>query len=329
MSEGHYIVKNITNLQELKLGDKVTESDHASITSDDKLLQLEYIEAEDEKEVYNVKPGLYTIIRENYTMKLHKTTFTDDKSLLDLQSVKELGDKIDCFFSKLHVYATFGIEIPKRSALVYGPAGTGKSTGVIQTVNRYVADGKTLAVVWPTDKFDPSDVKDFLKTFNYIGVERFIFVAEDIGGVEIDQVRMKSTASLLSLLDNKEKTFTTPIFIVATTNHPENFLGNITNRPGRFDDKIEVGNPSGSDRKKILQFFLKEAATEEYCDLIALKKYKDFSIAHVQEVVLRSAIYDISFQDSLNKVQSDIENYNKLFTKKKDLGINNHNDDSF
>lgn len=327
MSEGHYIVKKITDLRDLKIDDIIPESDHASVTSQDKLIQLKYIEVEDDKEIYNVKPGLFTIAKEGYNLRLHSTTFTNDKILPDIKSVQELGNKIDCFFRKLDVYKQFGIEIPKRAALIYGPAGTGKSTGVIDIVNRYVQDGETLAVIWPTDKFEASEVKDFIKTFNYTNVKKFILVAEDIGGVEIDQVRMKSVSSLLSLLDNKEKTFTIPIFIVATTNHPENFLGNITNRPGRFDDKIEVGNPSAEDRKKILKFFLKEEATEEHCDLITNKKYKDFSIAHIQEVVLRAAIFDMTFEDSLNKVLSDIETYNKMFTKKSKLGFNS--DDSY
>ncbi len=313
MSTGHFIVKAITDLNEAKVGDKFVPSDFASLTTEGKFVQLEYIEEKHEREKNKVRPGLWTIRETPSGLELEKTAFVSDGILADVVNIEEITHKIECFRRNLHKYKEFGIEIPRRSALIYGVAGTGKTTGIIKACNNYLGTNKVAAILWPTDKIDAGDVKDFVKTFEYVDVEWLILVAEDIGGVEIDQVRMKSTSSLLSLLDNKEKTFTIPIFIAATTNHPENFLGNLTNRPGRFDDKIHVGYPSGETRRKLLDFFAKGGASKESLDRVTRKEFNEFSAAHLQEAVIRSAIHEITLDTALTNILKEIEHYKNLF----------------
>jgi len=46
--------------------------------------------------------------------------------------------------------------------------------------------------------------------------------------------------------------------IIATTNHPETFLGNLTNRQEDFPDKIEVSWPDSNARKALLKSSDKE-----------------------------------------------------------------------
>lgn len=321
---GKYKLKKRTDLSKMSDTDELPESDFACITPDGNFVQLEYIEEEAEIKPYIVKPGLFTMKKTTSGLELEATSFVKDKILASYIAVQELKTKMDCFFNNLGVYNALGYEVARRSALIYGPAGTGKTTSIIDISNNYVSDGKTVSIIWPTDAIDPYEVKEFIKRFEYQGPEKFILIAEDIGGVEVDQVRIKSMPSLLSLLDNKEKTFRIPIFIAATTNHPENFLGNLTNRPGRFDDKIEVGFPTSKARKQLFEFYLGThlSGNEELIELIQEKKYKDFSAAHIQETVVRSLIHKISFKEALNNIHKEIEIYNKMFdTKKMKLGI--------
>jgi SpoVK/Ycf46/Vps4 family AAA+-type ATPase len=182
--------------------------------------------------------------------------------------------------------------------------------------------GKTAIILWPTDKIDPHDVKEFIKSFRYKDVEKFILIAEDLGGVEVDEVKVKSYSSLLALLDNQEQAFKVPTIIVATTNHPEVFLGNITNRPGRFSDKIEVGYPDKEARIELCKFFLNEKASEDVLEEVAKKKYAEFSPAHIQEIALRADLYDLSIVDSMKQINDEIAQFKKMFTKKKEVGIN-------
>jgi len=312
---GKFRVKAITNVDDLKIGQEICESDFASLTPKGNFFQLEYIDDENKLEPYKVKPGIWAIQKTMAGLKLLPTSFVADKILDTFVSTSNVTDKIDCFFNKIPVYYEMGFEVAKRAALLYGPAGTGKSTIITKIVTKYSQDSKTAVIIWHTDKFEAYQVKDFIKSFHYEGVEKLILIAEDIGGIEIEDARMKSDSSLLSLLDNQEKTFTIPVFILATTNYPANFMGNLTNRPNRFDDKIEVGYPNSEQRVALLKFFGKEMVDEESEDAMGNNQTKEFSPAHIREIVIRSKIYDKTIPSVINEMVTEIATYNKNFAK--------------
>ena len=93
-------------------------------------------------------------------------------------------------------------------------------------------------------------------------------------------------------------------------------MGNLTNRPNRFDDKIRVGYPKGEARQQLLKFYDKESLVdEEALVLIANKKCNEFSPAHLREVIIRSAIYDQTPTDTIKQMVKEIEEYNKAFSE--------------
>jgi len=316
----HFVVKKITSLNDLKVGDHLPESDYSAITPDNKFIQLEHVPDRFSQKI-DALPGIFTVIPKSSGLEFKKTSFVSDSILDEFVHTREIEEKIECFFSRLHVYKKHGFEIPKRNVLLYGPPGSGKSTALTKIANKYTNDGKTIVIIYPTDKIDAYEIKDFIRSLEYKGVEKMILVVEDIGGVEIDQVKMRSDSSLLSLLDNQEKTFTIPTLIIATTNFPEIFLGNIMNRPGRFDDKIEVGYPEGEHRKKLLLFFTNNTASEEAQALMMDKKTKEFSPAHIKESIIRSEIYDKKLEIVIEEMLKEIDLYKKAFSKQKSMGL--------
>lgn len=318
--ESHFIVKKVTDLSTIKVGDVFPESDYSAITHDNKFFQLEHKPAEKNEDIVAV-PGIYILVPVGGTIALKKTSFVKDRILEEFVHTKDIEDRINCFFNKLDVYKKHGIEVPKRNVLLYGPPGSGKSTGLSKIANKYNADGKTLVLIYPTDKVEAFEVKTCIKRLRYENVNKLILVVEDIGGVEIDEVKMRSDSSLLSLLDNQEKTFKIPTLIIATTNFPEVFLGNLTNRPGRFDDKIEVGYPTAEQRKKLLLFFTENGASEEALALMLDNRTKEFSPAHVKEAVIRSEIYDRALHTVIEEMLKEIELYKKAFSKRKAMGL--------
>jgi len=321
----HFIVKNKTKLQDMNLGDKVPESDFSIMTPEGIFVQLEHIDDEEDITPYEVTPGIWVIQKVGNQLKLIKTEFVKDEILSSFVHTQSITDKIDCFFKKLDVYKKYGIEVPKRGILLYGPPGSGKTTIINKIAERYGADLKTAVITWPTDKYEAYQVKDFIKSFSYKDVDKIILVVEDIGGVEIDQTRMKSDSSLLSLLDNQEKTFKIPVLILATTNFPEVFLGNLTNRPQRFDDKIEVGLPPAESRVELLKFLSKgENVTEKECEFVKSKTCAEFSPAHIKECIIRAAIYDKPLLDTMKEVADEIVTYKKAFSKQKSIGMGSH-----
>jgi AAA+ superfamily predicted ATPase len=322
-ADGFFTVSSKLKLGDLPLNHIIKESDYSTLTPDGQFIQLQYHEApEDGLPDFIVKPGIQVITHNQAQgMFLVPTSFVADAILEEFVHTKNITDKIDTFFNKIHVYYDMGFEVPKRAALLYGPAGTGKSTALSKVARTYASDGKTAIIVWPTSKYDAQQVKDFIKSFKYEGVERLILFVEDVGGVEVENAPrgMKSDSALLSLLDNQEKTFTIPIFIVATTNFPEMFLGNLTNRPNRFDDKIEVGFPEPKFRSALLKFFTKSEkirdATAEDLALIVTDKAKAFSPAHIREVIIRGMIYDKTYSEVINEMHKEVKTFENDFAK--------------
>jgi len=319
-NKGFEIISKI-NLNESFVGDKFPTSDYSTITNDGNFVQFSYYEDKDESKKLNIKPGIFTMCQTMEGMYLEETRFINDKILTNFISIDSVSKRIDQFFNKIHIYKDLGFEIAKRGILLWGPPGTGKSTLVKMVCEKYVQDNKTFILTWRTDKINPSDVADFIKTFNFDNIDKMILVAEDIGGVEIEDARIPSKSSLLALLDNQESIFKKPILILATTNFPEMFLSNLTNRPNRFDDKIEIGFPTKEARIELLEFFMNRKLDENELLEFSNSKYKDFTPAHIREIVIRSMLFDLSILESLVEMCKEIKLFKNNFDTTKNLSI--------
>lgn len=323
-SMGKFKVSSVINLEEVSEGQEFAESDFAAQTPSGKFVQMKYIDEDEKKlEPYKVKAGVWSIEKTSMGLILNSTEMIQDKILESFVNTKEITDKVDCFFNKIDVYKQLGFDVAKRTILLYGPAGTGKSTAINKVVRNYT-DSETAVLIWGTDKIESHLIKDFFKSFEYVGVKKVILVVEDIGGVEMEETRLRSDPSLLALLDNQEKAFKIPTLIMATTNHPEMFLGNLTNRPNRIDDKIEVGYPPAEARVELLAFFMGKKVDELDPTVRAAfldKACANFSPAHIREVLIRSMIYDKSMVEVIKQMNNEVAQFNKAFAKTKELGI--------
>ena len=321
MSRGHFKVTSKVKLSELNKGDRIEESDFASMTDDGQFIQMEYVSPEESMEMVDAKPGVYTIVKTPMGLALEKTEFMQNNVLRDFINTKEILEKIGNFFSRLNVYQKHKV-FPKRGILLYGPPGTGKTTAIAEAVNSVKDNQEYFTLVWHTDKIEAGDVKDFIKHLNYIGPNKMILVVEDIGGIEIDQARMRSESSLLALLDNQEKAFKIPTLILATTNYIENFMGNLTNRPGRFDEKIKVDFPPSEARVRLIKFYDVDSMLDETAlGKIASKKCDKLTPAQLQEVIVRSEINAMDPNTVIDQMIKEIENYEKNFNERSRAGI--------
>jgi len=321
---GEFVVKKITDLQDAKVGDKFPESDYATTLSNGKFVQMEFVSGECERSKIPIKPGIFKIVNTMAGLDIEKTSFTADKILDQYVQTKEIEDCIDTFFDNLEVYKEFGIEVPKRNIFLFGPPGNGKSTAITKTCNKYANDNKTAIVIWHTSVFESHSVKNIIQSFEYIGVERIIIIAEDLGGVEAEGSRMNSDSSLLSILDNAEKTFTIPVCIIATTNFPSMFLGNVLDRPGRFDDKIKIGYPSKDARIELLRFFSNKTCTQADETLISSKACESFSPAHIRESYVRSRLKKKTIEQCIDEIIQEKKNFNKAFEESGSMGLVDH-----
>lgn len=288
-------------------------------------LVYQYSCTDDDEGGQSIGPNMHSVTVDQYgSLRLTQFKYSEDGILNDSEHTAVISAKVDKFRAKLSVYAKYGIETPKRSMLLYGPAGTGKSTIISNVCRRYSGqpDSDTAVLVWPSARINPGAIKGLIRRLKYKPeVKHLILVIEDLGGVEVRQTEIASDPDLLALLDNIEQVFKKPTFIMSTTNFPEVFLGNLTNRPQRFDEKLEVGLPSAKNRVELAKFFLKDEATKEFLDELYKESYKEFTPAHIKETVIRAAIEDMTLMDSLRSVKGDIDVFNKSFSKAKKVGL--------
>lgn len=272
-----------------------------------------------------IKPGSFMIKNDSSGAKLAPVELGKRRLLLDAVNSKTIIDEASRFFSNLDIYEQ--LDRPKkRGVLIYSAPGLGKSSTIAHFCNAAIEeDPGTVVIVWPTSKVDADDVTDMLAVTSefHKSCTRTILILEDIGGAEYENggARRVVDSGILNLLDGISLAFKLPTFIVATTNHPENLLASLADRPGRFDLMVELQPPRFSERIKLLEFIAKRELTEDEKQVFAGPECDTLSIAHLDEIVVRSLLHDKTLKQTLREILDHRKNVADAFEKAKKSGI--------
>lgn len=296
------------------------------ITTEKEIIQYEYIN-EEENRVYEpvpVKPGIFKMCEmPGGKIALQSTDFSPGDALDSIDNTAKIKKEISTFFSKLHIYSELGLQ-PKRSILLFGLPGCGKTFSVKKTVEYLNNLAPDMAVLlWPTSEIGPETVSDFLSySADYQPeVKKLMLIMEDIGGVEADEDNAPVRSGLLQLLDGAGVVFKVPTFIIATTNFPQKLLPSLANRPGRFDRLIELSPPPAEQKIALMEFIAKRVLTDDEKKAFRSEKAKDLSIAHLKEIVIRSLLDDKSYVDCIDEMDKYAKRFKKGFQEHKEMGI--------
>lgn len=321
---GKFVVSKVTPITEVinKTITEIPESD-LCFQEEGHIIQFEYKKPEYEKS--EVKPGLYILTMTPGGVKQEKTEFKSHKLLETVDNTAAIIKEAKNFFAKLDVYRE--LEQPmKRGVLAFSAPGMGKSTAISKiAVDMLAEDPGTVVFNWPTSAVDAEDVSKFLSVQSEFTKEctRMILIIEDIGGGERDDHSPKAaTSGLLNLLDGIDVTFKLPTFIIATTNHPENLVEALADRPGRFDLKIEFKAPNETERIALAEFIAKRKLTDEEKEAFKSKSAEKFSIAHIKEVIIRSRLHDKTIMEVISELAAASKEFKKGYEEEKTMGIN-------
>lgn len=323
--EGKFKIKKITKFSELVEGQtlELPESD-LCFQNEESIIQMKY-ERPEEDIKYEIKPGIFTLINTNSGVGTKKMELKNRGLLETVDNTSKIIKEAKFFFSRLHIYEK--LDRPKRrGVLLYSRPGMGKTSAIEKFCTDFVKeDPGTVVFIWPTSDVEADDVGRFLTTNSEYTKEctRLILIMEDIGGSERDGDRGTSPvdSGLLNLLDGVGVTFRLPTFIVATTNHPENLLESLADRPGRFDLMIELLPPSHKEKIALLGFISKRELSEEEKESIGMKGTENFSIAHLEEVAVRSLLHDKTYKQVVVELIEHSKKYKKAFGKDNSMGI--------
>jgi len=331
--KGHFTVKKITNFADLKEGQQITlpESD-LCFQDGNKIFQFEYVEPE-VKEKVQVEPGVFAFVETNAGLRLNQMELKKRDLLMDLVNTEKIVNEAKKFFSRLHIYDKH--KRPKRrGVLLYSPPGMGKSAAIEQVSQDLIKeDPGTVIINWSTSEIEPDSVHRFFSQVSEYDekVTRVVLIMEDIGGGSRPGSHGPSAipSGLLNLLDGIGDVFKKPTFIVSTTNHPENLLAELGNRPGRFHIKIKLEAPNEKDRIRLLEFISHREITDDEKKAITCKGTEEFSIAHIEEVVIRADLDDKTYQQVVDELIAETKEFKGGFEgkNKSSMGFDSHDDD--
>lgn len=319
MSDGKFHLKKVTKLSEITNTTVLPESD-LCFQNQDSIYQFKFKRTTKEKK-FIAKPGYYVLAEEGHSLTLKETQLRQRDLLTSMTNTQSIFNEAKTFFSRLHIYDMLG-EPKARKILIYSQPGMGKTASITQYCQMAVVeDPGTVTVVWPTSQVDADSVLDFLeRKIEYTKkCTRMILIMEDIGGGEREnQGESRGVDSaLLDLLDGLRIVFKLPTFMIATTNYPQNLLSALADRPGRFDMMLELDPPSYEERVQVVEFIAKRKLSNEEKESLNSKEIKDFSIAHLKEIVIRSMLHEKSIQQVIKELVAHKKRFYDAFEKKK------------
>lgn len=253
----------------------------------------------------SVKPGMFKLVPHQYGVKPIELPLLKDKAF-DKMNTLDLKSRIETFLDKVPKLKSFDLSIVKRGFMLHGKHGAGKTHQINTAVSQTIGENGVAI------SFGMSDVgiNEFIGYLNdnppSDKIDKLFVIIEDLGGCEQPDMGYKVMGSqdhLLAFLDGNnipESWRNIPIIIFSTTNYPELFLANIIDRPGRFDEVIEVPYPEPEMLVEYAEDFMKELLTD--FDKREILK-GEISIAHIKDACIRKIVYNESIHDTIKKMR--------------------------
>lgn len=320
IEEGKFILKKKTSFKDMASG-AAPELPESDLCFQDGEFVYQYKFERPENDIsYEIEPGSFVLAKTSMGIQLKKLEFKSRALLETATNTARIMKEANTFFSRLQVYEKLG-RPKKRGVLLFSSPGMGKTSAIEKVCSDLMKeDAGTVVMVWPTSEIDADDIVKLLSTNSKYTAEctRLVLIIEDIGGGERESHRSQSAvdSGLLNLLDGVGVVFRLPTFIIATTNHPENLLASLADRPGRFDLMLKLQPPSHQEKIALMKFICKRELTLEEEACLGLPGAKDFSIAHLEEIAVRAELHDKTYAEVVKELIDHKELFKRDFEER-------------
>lgn len=257
--------------------------------------------------------GAYSSFMDDYG-KMHMKKYSINMSEL-IRFPDTIGDEIlnefKTFWEKKDQYLKRK-ESHKRGYLLYGPPGSGKSSLLNFMIQDFIKDGNLVFIY-------SNSLLEFITHFRKIEPDRKIMIIIEDIDIYIDR---SDENYLLQFIDGNFQHVNT-VFL-ATTNYVERIPARIKNRPSRFDRTEKIGMPNIQSRR----VYINEKSEIIKKDKNFLEKIINdtdgFSLAHLKELILAIEVYEVDYDNIINRLRTMIVNNDDsiLYEKEKNKKIN-------
>lgn len=229
---------------------------------------------------------------------LFERQFPQTDELLSLEGSQEhqVFEEIQKFWESGDNYHEWGF-LHRRGIILYGPQGCGKTGIVTRLGYQLVEDHEGIILIG--NNASPDLITNGIKAIRAVEKDRPIIVQiEDIDAY----IQRTDEADVLSMLDGQDSCDN--ILFIATTNYMGRLDPRITQRPRRFDVRVEILPPSKETRK---DYFIKKLSVPPEDAEALAKKTDRFTFAGLSDLVLRTRVLMQDEDESISKVREVME----------------------
>jgi hypothetical protein len=249
--------------------------------------------------------GIYSLVKVDFTEFGFRSININSDDYIDFNNVdiNDFEKKLSQFFDNRSKYNNLGAR-HKGATLLYGPPGSGKSTSIVHSIKNLCKDKYCFFI---GKGIDLSVLNEFKESFKGQNV---IIILEEV----TERLGM-GTEDLLNFLDGYSSWDN--CYVIATTNYPEQLPPNLANRPGRFNNLIEIKLPT--DEQKTIFLEKKGFSLEEIQKV--LPKTKEFSIDEISQLALHSKIENQPLDVYLKILEDNKKKAKSSFKGKSRMGL--------